>query len=173
MNTRNNKRSINSQEMIEKAFTELLNTHHTRKITVQTICKLANVNRTTFYTHYADVHDLQNKIEEKLSSQIQEIFKDALYDKTKMNDAFCRMFYFIKEHKAFYKVFLEYHNMSFLKTILKRTEPVANNNVDFTNYHVSFFTAGVSEMVRIWLNSNCREKPEELAQIIYEEYRRV
>ena len=44
--------------------------------------------------------------------------------------------------------------------------------------HTSFvirklYSAGVSEMIRIWLNNNCQEKPEEMAQIIYEEYRCV
>lgn len=169
MNTRNNKRFINSQEAIEKAFIDLLVTHKTKKITVQAICNLANLNRTTFYAHYTDINDLQNKIEEKLSTQIKEIFEETLHEEKNIIYAFCEMFRFIKKHIVFYKVFLEYHNISILKTILNDTDWNMCNK-DAFNYHISFFTAGVSEMIRIWLKNNCQEEPEYLAQIIYEEY---
>ncbi|MCF2682592.1 TetR/AcrR family transcriptional regulator [Faecalicatena contorta] len=172
MNRKNNKRSLNSQESIEKAYIESLDMYETEKITVQSICRLANVNRTTFYAHYMDVLDLQKKIEEKLSREIEKIFEEALIDNTKMDLAFFEMFRFIKEHHVFYQLFLRYHNLSILKTILSSAD-TAEEQISHSNYHVSFFTAGVSEMARIWLNNDCRESPEELAQIIYEEYCRV
>lgn len=172
MNTRNNKRSINSRESIENAFIELLDTHNA-KITVQSVCNLAKVNRTTFYAHYMDLHDLQKKIEEELSKQIAEIFQEAIQNSKKMNSALCDMFHFIKEHNVFYKVFLKYNNLSILKTILISPGAHTAEPDSTTYYRISFFTAGVSEMIRIWLNNDCPEKPEELAQIIYEEYCRV
>lgn len=172
MNTRNNRRALKSQETIEKAYIQLLDMHDTMKITVKSICELAKVNRSTFYAHYTDVFDLEKKIEEKWSIQLKEIFEAASHDKTKIYDAFCGMFHFIREHKVFYKVFLKYNNLTVLKTILTATDTEASDR-DHNNYHISFFTAGVSEMIRIWLNNNCQEKPEEMAQIIYEEYRCV
>lgn len=172
MNIRNNKRAVNSQEAIEKAYIGLLDTHGTSKITVQSICKLADVNRTTFYAHYTDLLDLQKKIEEKLSIKIKAIFEEALTDSSKIDNAICRMFYFIEEHKVFYRLFLKHNNMSVLKSILAETYS-ETNDINHEDYHISFFTAGVSEVIRIWLNNDCREKPEELAQIIYDEYCRV
>ncbi len=170
MNTPNNKRFINSQENMENAFIKLLATHNKKKITVQSICNLANVNRTTFYAHYTDIYDLQKQIEKRLSAQLEKIFQEALYDEKKMNSALCKMFYFIKKHNIFYKVFLEYNNtIPILKTILCCIGSNTNDK-DSPNYHIAFFTAGVCEMIRIWLNNDCREKPEELARIIYEEY---
>lgn len=172
MNTRNNQRSLRSQETIERAFVALLDTQSVEKITVQSICKLANVNRTTFYTHYTDVRDLENKIETKLSAQIEEIFKETVSAGKDLDCAFCAMFYFIKEHCVFYRVFLNYHNLPILKTILNSTSDHPEHT-DSCNYHIAFFTAGVSEMARIWLNHGCRETPEEMARIIYEEYCRT
>ncbi len=173
MNTPNNKRSAGSREAIERAFIQLLDKQTSSRITVQSICTLAGLNRTTFYAHYSDVQNLQNKIEEKLSSQIKDIFENPLQSKSTLNDAFRRMFCFIKEHKLFYKTFLKYNNIYILKEILGDTGSVNNSESNTRDYHISFFTAGVSEMTRIWVNNDCRETPEQMAQIIYEEYRRA
>lgn len=161
MNKENNKRALNSKESIEKAFIDLLDKYNIKKITVQSICNLAHVNRTTFYAHYADIYDLEEKIEEKLSAQFIEIFEGNMDDTKKMEKALCEMFFFIKEHRNFYKVFLKYNNLSTLKNILNRTNASIDDDI-MTYYNISFFSAGISAMLRIWLQNNCREKPKEL-----------
>lgn len=173
MNKPNNKRSAGSREAIERAFIQLLDKQTTSKITVQSICTLAGLNRTTFYAHYSDVQDLQNKIEEKLSAQIRNIFDEGFRSKTGLNDAFYHMFCFIKDHKLFYKAFLKNNNIYILKEILNNHEHDSGDESSAKDYQVSFFTAGVSEMTRIWVNNDCRETPAQMAQIIYEEYRRA
>ena len=143
--------------------------HSIKKITVQEICNKANVNRTTFYAHFTDIYDLQNKIEQQLSTQMIEIFEEAIHDRSKMKNALREMFYFIEKHKSFYQIFLKHSNLSILKTIL--------DSSDFSDignprncYRVSYFTGGISAMLRIWLDNNCQEKVEELINIIYDHY---
>lgn len=55
MNTKNNKRRRESKHKIENAFIELLQEKEVTAISVTDICKLANVNRTTFYANYLDM----------------------------------------------------------------------------------------------------------------------
>ncbi|MBN4948821.1 TetR family transcriptional regulator, partial [Staphylococcus aureus] len=43
-----------SQVAMRNAFIELLHQHQLEEITVQQIADLADVNRSTFYTHYYD-----------------------------------------------------------------------------------------------------------------------
>ena len=62
MNTTNNKRKKDSQERIEKIFVELLQYKELNEVSVTDICKLANINRTTFYNNYLDIYDLADKI---------------------------------------------------------------------------------------------------------------
>jgi len=40
-------------------------------------------------------------------------------------------------------------------------------------YHIEFFQAGLNAVLHRWLDGNCRETPEELLQIIQEEYGRM
>lgn len=55
MNVKNNKRRRESQDKIEKAFVELLQTREIKEITVSDIIKLTGLNRSTFYANYIDI----------------------------------------------------------------------------------------------------------------------
>lgn len=38
------------------------------------------------------------------------------------------------------------------------------------HYHQAFFVAGLTALIREWLNRDCPESPEELAHILHNEY---
>ena len=57
MNVKNNRRRKASQEKIEKAFIELLQTREIKEITVSDIIKITGLNRSTFYANYIDVYE--------------------------------------------------------------------------------------------------------------------
>ena len=61
MNVKNNRRRKASQEKIEKAFIELLQTREIKEITVSDIIKITGLNRSTFYANYVDVYDINGK----------------------------------------------------------------------------------------------------------------
>ena len=66
MNQVNNKRRRESQERIEKVFIQLIQNKEIYQVSVTEICKLAKINRTTFYANYIDVYDLADKVREKM-----------------------------------------------------------------------------------------------------------
>ncbi|MBQ1948302.1 MAG: TetR/AcrR family transcriptional regulator, partial [Clostridia bacterium] len=68
MNVKNNKRRRESQEKIEKAFIELLQTCEIKDITVSDIIKNTGLNRSTFYANYMDILDLADKTRERLEN---------------------------------------------------------------------------------------------------------
>lgn len=74
MNTPNNQRRKESQNKIESIFIELLQSKEISQISVTDICKLANVNRSTFYANYLDVYDLADKIKTKLVHEVNNIY---------------------------------------------------------------------------------------------------
>lgn len=55
-------RVIKTKKAIENAFIEILSEKSFSKITIEEICKKANVNRMSFYNHYDDKYDLLNDI---------------------------------------------------------------------------------------------------------------
>ena len=85
MNIKNNKRRRDSQDKIEKAFIELLQTREIKDITVSDLIKMTELNRSTFYANYIDIFDLADKTREKLEAIIEKSY--ATYWKKKRLDA--------------------------------------------------------------------------------------
>ena len=52
--------------LIRKAFTDMLKEKPIQSITIKELCETAGINRGTFYSHYSDIYDLLEKLEEEL-----------------------------------------------------------------------------------------------------------
>lgn len=65
-----------TRKVVEDSFLQLLQKKHISKITVTELCQMAQINRATFYKHYADVPQLLEKLEERLFVQIRDAFDD-------------------------------------------------------------------------------------------------
>ena len=175
MNKKNNQRYKNSSEKIETAFLALTLNHKYEDISISQICERAQINRSTFYSHYDDINDLIIKIEAKFANSMSMIFD---YGSRANNEAFVEMFKFVKENKYFYKAFL---NIPYITTAEKNTKSTILSNMKDNlksiavsdielRYHASFFGAGIKEICRIWLERDCKETPEEMAMILFKEY---
>ena len=63
-----------TKKCIKDAFMELRKTKPIEKITVKELAALACINKATFYSHYNDIYDLSEQLEEEtISSIIQKI----------------------------------------------------------------------------------------------------
>ena len=173
MNKPNNKRKKESQEKIEKAFIELIQTRNIEEITVTDICNITRLNRSTFYANYLDIYDLVDKIKVKMIDDFWDVYKDESANRYHSYD-FLNLFYHIKENQLFYKT---YFKLNFdLTDAVKYIDPeevskflTDSRNVD---YHVEFFKAGLNAIIKMWLNNGCKESPEEIADILKAEYAR-
>ena len=174
MNIKNNKRYKMSCEKIETAFLTLILNHKYEDITISQICETANINRSTFYAHYDDINDLIIKIESKFANSMASIFNNGLRQN---HDAFVEMFTFVEKNKCFYKAFLnipyitlaEKNTKTQVMTNLKDNLPQHKNDIELF-YRASFFGAGIKEICRLWLERDCKESPEQMAMILFNEY---
>ena len=41
----------------------------------------------------------------------------------------------------------------------------------FIEYHMEFFRAGITQIIKLWLKNGCKESPEDMVEIIKSEYR--
>lgn len=171
MNTPNNKRKKESQEKIEKTFIQLLQTKEVNQISVTDICKLSNINRSTFYANYIDIYDLVNKIEEKMINDFFEIYSDER-EMQKHSYNFLKLFTHIKENQLFYKTYFKL-NFDFNSNLFRiDDDEVAKFCVSskFIDYRIEFFRAGLNAIIKKWLYNGCKETPEEINYIIESEY---
>ena len=70
-------------ERIEKVFIEMLQRKKLSEISVSDICKLAGLNRTTFYANYTDIYGLADAIRKEPDAAHADRRTDAAHDKTK------------------------------------------------------------------------------------------
>lgn len=48
---------------------------------------------------------------------------------------------------------------------------ITSLNSQYIDYHIEFFKAGLNAIVRKWLENECKENPEEINQILKDEYK--
>ncbi len=170
MNVRNNKRRKESQDKIEKAFVELLQTREIKDITVTDIIKITQLNRSTFYANYIDIFDLADKLREKLENEFSDLFAD--YDCINEHSGAVKMFRHIKENQIFYKTYFKLcYEDKHLVTIYDPKQAEKEHIDSNIKYHIEFFRNGLNAIIKLWLADGCQESPEEIALILRQEYR--
>ena len=170
MNVKNNKRRKESQTKIEKAFIGLLQTQEIKNITVSDLIKIAGVNRSTFYANYIDIFDLADKTREILEREFSNLFAD--YDYFNDRGGALKMFKHIKENQIFYQTYFKLcyddkHLISVYDPKRAEQECITAN----LKYHIEFFRNGLNAIIKLWLAGGCKESPEEMAEVLKQEYR--
>ena len=181
MNRSGNERYQETDRLLKDTFVKLLQTREPGQITVSELCRETGINRSSFYLHFTDVFDLMSQLEQQLSVQCGLLFaseKDGSYD---LKSRFVRLFAFIREHQDFYRAYLnEGGRVHFVEGIIpdslrasytSRLEEMRYTSERTLAYHQSFFRAGLTELVRLWLMNGCIETPEDLSDILSDEYR--
>jgi len=82
------RRTLYTQGVIKEAFVQLLQEMPFEKITVTAICKLAEINRGTFYIHFYDPYDLLKRLEEECRETMLVALKNIDFDDDAMLDVF-------------------------------------------------------------------------------------
>lgn len=91
-------RTKKTRRKIENGLTKLLDHHHLDQITVKDLCRLININRSTFYRNYHDVYDVYEQMEQ----QIMQLFL-ANNDIKQSRVQLLKQIY---DHQSFYRKFL-------------------------------------------------------------------
>lgn len=170
MNVKNNKRRRESQEKIEKAFIELLQTREIKEITVSDLIKMTGLNRSTFYANYIDIFDLADKTREKLENEFSNLFAD--YDYFNERSGAFKMFQHIKENQIFYKTYFKLcYDDKHLVSIYDVERAEKEQMTDNLKYHMEFFRNGLNAIIKLWLAGGCQESSKEMAEVLQAEYR--
>jgi len=173
MNVVNNKRRKESVEKIEYVFLKLIQTKNINQISVTDICKAANLNRTTFYSNYIDIYDLAEKIRLKMIGDFLDVYEEEKLEKKHSYD-FSKLFNHIKDNQLFYKTYFKLEfDLASDDFLLDKNDIVKwYGTYDLSDYHVAFFKAGLNAVIKKWLDSGCKESPEEINNVIETEYRK-
>lgn len=169
MNKVNNKRRRDSQNRIERVFMQLLQNKDVNQISVSEICKLAQINRSTFYANYLDIYDLADAVQKRMEETVLGLYREEQEQAVRTHD-FTKLVYHIKENPVFYKTYFKLNvgdKLRFGAYDIKDAAAYYDRHID---YHIEFFRHGFNAVIKMWLSRDCAESPEEIIAILKEEY---
>ena len=166
-----------TKKLLTQALTELMQQKQVKEITVTELTDLADMNRGTFYLYYKDIFDMLEHIEDNMFQALNEILerheKENVVQETEpiLRD----ILGFIQENQEMVRVLLSPHgDMNFLHRLndvlrekcLQFVRRVAPNEGEASfDYQYSFVVFGTAGLIRAWVNRNCAESTEEIAQM--------
>ena len=168
-----------TKKLLTQALTQLLQEKQINEITVKELTDLADMNRGTFYLYYKDMFDMLEKIEDGMFEALDAIVSlhehDDVSQQTK--PILLDLFRFIEDNQEMCRVLLSPHgDMNFLHRLnevvrekcLKAWPDIRKEKgeADF-DYHYSFVVFGCAGIIRAWVNRNCSESAEKMAEMAY------
>ena len=168
-----------TKKLLTQALTQLLQEKQINEITVKELTDLADMNRGTFYLYYKDMFDMLEKIEDGMFEALDAIVSlhehDDVSQQTK--PILLDLFRFIEDNQEMCRVLLCPHgDMNFLHRLnevvrekcLKAWPDIRKEKgeADF-DYHYSFVVFGCAGIIRAWVNRNCPESAEKMAEMAY------
>ncbi len=163
------RRTKYTKSVIREAFYQLLREKPLKKITVTDICKIAEINRSTFYSYYEDVMALSESIQD-------ELFENLLITITTDN-WYEDLLHLIDENKDVCSALMGPHgDASFLKHLIylgynssmrvwEKLFPEADEQTK--DYAYSFISGGVIGILESWVSEECKDDIEYVGKLLY------
>ncbi len=186
---RSESKYFNTALCMDEALIALLEVKDLEYITVKEICEKAGVNRSTFYLHYETVADLVSEAMENVNkrflacfTQSEADFADKIRSKKLddlvliTHDYLIPYLQFIRENKKVYRASFRNPNEMqantrfgslkkyILEPILKKFEVPEMR----WQYYIAYYIEGIAAIIKEWLNNDCQDPAETIADIIEE-----
>ena len=171
MNTKANEQYRTNEKEILKVFIELLEKEDIQDITVNEICLVAHINRSTFYNHFHDIYDVLDRIMDAHVEKISRLFHKHPASKNGKENLKIILDY-MKENQLFYRV--SFHSPLYgrlsdgFHSILQNHEIRDSSRTNSYRFH--FFQQGMMAMIMQWLDCGCDIPVVEVINIIDEFY---
>lgn len=170
------RRSKYSIQVIRKALFQLLEQKSLEEITVVEICKVADVNRGTFYKYYRDVPDLYDKTEDTLVTELHALLPDGKNADYKPQFFFKDILYILSENREF--IYIAKNNpfserlaqklliffRPYLQQIVQSYHP-DNKDIDIVLL-TEYILGGCTRVVTFWLNDHMQLPIEQMEKIL-------
>ncbi|ABX41739.1 TetR/AcrR family transcriptional regulator [Lachnoclostridium phytofermentans] len=173
----NDNRSVRNTK--KKLLTGLLSLMHQKAIsgiTVRELTELVDVNRGTFYFHYADIYDMISKVQEEFFQKFNEIIDQMIIQtpvKCNPPEVLVSIFSICAENREFCEIMLGPNgDAAFLDRITNIVDEKisdlwksvgAHMTPEEYEYFNAFLINGYIGFLQKWLITGCKQSPEEMA----------
>lgn len=110
-----------TRKNIINAFLELRSKKALEKITIKELCEKAEINKSTFYSHYVDIYDLSNSLENELLRSIILDLPDSYMTITEPEEFTRRLALSMSSHSSMLKILFSGNRTGFFVIKLNTT----------------------------------------------------
>lgn len=178
---------FNTATKMDLALISLLEKKPFEYITVSDICKMAGVNRSTFYLHYETVGDLLNETTRYLldgflsyfSTEAKGVALNILNCELSELVFICDKYLtpyltYIRDHKKVFKVALEQNRVLGFEDVYRRMFENIFNPIlerfrypsDVREYVMMYYLNGINAIIVEWLKNGCDKSTDEISKIV-------
>ena len=159
---------------LKEAMIKLLQEQHISKISVVSLCKVADVNRSTFYTHFKDHYDLLQYITQEALDNIQ-IYLKELNRENSTNisiQVLIQILDYVKENEDVFIALLSDNcdpNIQHeIMGMMKIVSPHDYKDLDARtkDYYMLFQINGCISILQKWLQDETPESTEEMSLLL-------
>lgn len=162
-----------TKQAIRDSFLKLLSVKPIEKISVTEICREADINRGTFYSHYTDPYDLKDSLEAELVEAMKARMQD-LGVTTRL--ASVQTLELLKENQELCRIFTgPYGDREAMMKIIRRNAAAylaqeSDLLCDLSEYArmcvSEMLIASIASVVKYWLDSGMQEPAEQVALLL-------
>ncbi|WP_418199091.1 TetR/AcrR family transcriptional regulator [Alkalihalobacterium sp. APHAB7] len=162
--------------VLKESLMQMLKEKAISSITIKELCEVADINRSTFYSHYSDQYDLLHQIEEEIIQDMTETLTSYNYNEDeealKMTEKLLE--YVATNSDSFLTLFSEHGNSTFQKRVMMLAHEVTVKNMMSTHevgtklsdYLTLFAISGSINVIQEWLKNGMDKTPKEMAELI-------
>ncbi len=163
--------------VLKESLIKLLAKKDISQISIKEICEDADINRSTFYSHYSDQYDLMRKVEDELLENVSEYLAVYVQSKADINlvEMIEKIFEYIKENAPLCKLLLsERGDLDFQKKVMmlvydKNISELTSRGAitkEDAEYIYSFTIIGCVGIVQKWLNDDMKKSTKSMAEML-------
>jgi AcrR family transcriptional regulator len=161
---------------LRDALVALMQAQHISKISVKALCEAADVNRSTFYTHYADQYDLLRQVTAEALGNVISYLDDQDYDlhNPLSVQRLDRILQYAKEHADLFKALLSKNSevpiqQELIEFISTASFPIVQNEHVGANANAYIRLFAISSCISVlnkWLQDGMQEPTHSLSEFL-------
>lgn len=172
-----NSKAYKTNKKITKAFLILMSKKSLEEAEVSELCRIAKINRTTFYNHYSSLYELLEYLMDDFFTNIKDYLYSTPYKKENTASKIASVLKYLKENKDFANILLSSNlyekvaqklvSFDFIYNIFRNSSnKMINSFIVGEDYYFDFIVAGCLAVIKKWLNEGCIVDENVLARLI-------
>ncbi len=167
------KRTKYTKMFLKEALLRLMEEKPVGQISTTELCKTAEINRNTFYSHYAAVQDVLSALEDEIEENLLKTLTFDAEPKVMIEEIIKN----ISENSKIFTVLLSPNgDFTFAKRLFddiedRCTEELRRKGINLSNselhYLFSFVFIGGSAIVQCWLSEGMKKTPKEISALMF------